>query len=96
MTGIIELIVVAIASLFGGIFIVLRRKASSGKTSQATRDLLDGLGEKIAEKRKEAEEAIKNHDEQFDKNTDYINSPVDSIDDTVDTANELWNRRNRS
>ena len=65
-------------------------------TSQVTKDQLEELGKKIASKQKEAEEVIKNNDEQFEKNTEYINSPVNPIDDTIKAANELWNRRNSS
>ncbi len=96
MTEIIELIVVAIASLLGGMLFILKKKASLGTTSQVTKDQLEELGKKIASKQKEAEEVIKNNDEQFEKNTEYINSPVNPIDDTIKAANELWNRRNRS
>lgn len=96
MTEIIELIVVAIASLLGGMFFILKKKASLGTTSQVTKDQLEELGKKIASKQKEAEEVIKNNDEQFEKNTEYINSPVNPIDDTIKAANELWSRRNRS
>ena len=96
MTEIIELIVVAIASLLGGMLFILKKKASLGTTSQVTKDQLDELGKKIASKQKEAEEVIKNNDEQFEKNTEYINSPVNPIDDIIKAANELWNRRNRS
>jgi uncharacterized protein HemX len=96
MTEIIELIVVAIASLLGGMLFILKKKASLGTTSQVTKDQLEELGKKIASKQKEAEEVIKNNDEQFEKNTEYINSPVNPIDDIIKAANELWNRRNRS
>lgn len=96
MTEIIELIVVAIASLLGGMLFILKKKASLVTTSQATKDQLEELGKKIASKQKEAEEVIKNNDEQFEKNTEYINSPVNPIDDTIKAANELWNRRNSS
>ena len=96
MTEIIELIVVAIASLLGGMLFILKKKASLGTTSQVTKDQLEELGKKIASKQKEAEEVIKNNDEQFEKNTEYINGPVNPIDDTIKAANELWNRRNRS
>ena len=96
MTEIIELIVVAIASLLGEMLFILKKKASLGTTSQVTKDQLEELGNKIASKQKEAEEVIKNNDEQFEKNTEYINSPVNPIDDTIKAANELWNRRNRS
>jgi ABC-type Fe3+-hydroxamate transport system substrate-binding protein len=75
---------------------ILKKKASLGTTSQVTKDQLEELGKKIASKQKEAEEVIKNNDEQFEKNTEYINSPVNPIDDTIKAANELWNRRNRS
>ena len=96
MTGILELVIVAIASLIGGILLAIRGRPSGGKTSQAVKDQLESLGETIAEKKKEAEEAIKKHDEMYEKNTDSINSPVDPVDNTIDTANELWNKRNRS
>jgi CHASE3 domain sensor protein len=75
---------------------ILKKKASLGTTSQVTKDQLEELGKKIASKQKEAEEVIKNNDEQFEKNTEYINSPVNPIDDIIKAANELWNRRNRS
>ena len=94
MTGIIELIVVAIASLVGGIFLALRGKGSGGTTSPAVKDQLDVLGEKIADKKKEAEEAIKRNDDLYEKNTEAIDAPVDSVSNTIDTANELWKRRN--
>ena len=96
MIDFIELIVVAIVSLLGGIFLVLKKKVSLGQTSQVVKDQLEELGKKIAEKQKEAEEVIKQNDEKVEKNTEYINSPVDPISDTIKYANDIWSTRDRS